>query len=192
MAVEHAALAQALGARRHHILLADFVEEGVLGEKRHGGEAADAQSGQRQHQMPGIVADLARCQCHLVEIVGGEAAQREPAEIAAAGEQHDQHDREDEARNGIADDDDAGGPDIEIGAVLHRLADAERNRDEIGDEGEPQAERDRHRHLLDHQVDDRLVAEIALAEIEGEIVLHHQEEALIAPACRSRTASRAT
>ena len=49
---------------------------------------------------------------------------------------------------------------------------------EVGQERDPQAERDRHRHLLEDQVDHRDVAEIALAEIEADIVPQHQAEAL--------------
>lgn len=56
-------------------------------------------------------------------------------------------------------------------------SDAERDRDEVDQERRPQAERDRHRHLLDHQVDHLLVAEEALAEVEHQVVLHHQQEA---------------
>ena len=43
MAVEDAALAQALGARSHDILLVDLLEEGVLGQHGQPGEAADHQ-----------------------------------------------------------------------------------------------------------------------------------------------------
>ena len=41
MAVEHAALGQALGARRHDVLLVDLLEEAVLGQHGQAGEAAD-------------------------------------------------------------------------------------------------------------------------------------------------------
>src|SRR5690606_14835995 len=67
---------------------------------------------------------------------------------------------------------------IEGRAVLHRLADAERDRDQIGNQRDPQAERDRYRHFLQDQVDHGNVAEIALAEIEAGIVPNHQAEAL--------------
>ncbi len=61
---------------------------------------------------------------------------------------------------------------------LHRLADAERDRDQVGEQRDPQAERDRHRHLLEDQVEHRDVAEIAVAEIEAGIVPQHLAEAL--------------
>ena len=38
MAIEHAMLGQPLGARRHHILLPDFLEERILGEEGRGRE----------------------------------------------------------------------------------------------------------------------------------------------------------
>src|SRR5690606_8365437 len=80
-------------------------------------------------------------------------------------------------RNGIADDDEAAGPYVESRAVLNRLAYAERDRDQIGDQRDPQAERNRHRHLFEDEVDDRNVAEEALAEVEAGIVPQHPEEA---------------
>ena len=39
--VEHLPLVQALGARRHDVLLADLVEERVLGEQRRRGEGGE-------------------------------------------------------------------------------------------------------------------------------------------------------
>ena len=59
VAVEHLPLGQALGARGHDILLADLVEERVLGEQRRGGEGRQHHGGQRQRQVPEIVEDLA-------------------------------------------------------------------------------------------------------------------------------------
>ena len=41
VAVEHLVLAQALRARRHHVLLADLVQERVLGQERRGRERAE-------------------------------------------------------------------------------------------------------------------------------------------------------
>jgi hypothetical protein len=58
VAVEHAALGQALGARRQHVLLADLFDEGVLGEEGEAGEAADHHGADRQHHVPEIVGDL--------------------------------------------------------------------------------------------------------------------------------------
>ena len=107
-----------------------------------------------------------------------EAAQWKPVEIAPAGEHHDEQDGEQEAGNGVADDDHPRGPDIEALAVAHRVGDAERNRDHVNQQGRPQPQRDRHRHLLDYQVDHPAVAEEALAKVEADIVPQHHEEAL--------------
>ena len=49
----------------------------------------------------------------------------------------------------------------------HRLADAERDRDQVGQQRHPEAERDRDRQLLLDQLQHADVAEIALAEIEA-------------------------
>src|SRR3546814_6014157 len=128
--------------------------------------------------LPEIVEDDHR-PGQLPPIVRDDAAQGKPVEIASAGEQHDQQDREQEARYGVGEDHDAAGPDIEARAVAHRLDDAERNRDEIDDQSAPDAERDRDRHLVDDQIDDLPVAEEAASEVQRQIVLHHQQEALV-------------
>ena len=100
-------------------------------------------------------------------------------EERAAGEQDDEQDRDQEARQRIADDDHGRGPGVEPLAVVDRLADAERDRDQVGDERHPDAERHRDRQLLLDQVDHPRVAEIALAEVERRIVPEHQQEALV-------------
>ena len=107
----------------------------------------------------------------------GQAAQREPLEEAAAGEQHDQQDGEQEARHGVADQHHGAGGDVEAAAVAHRLGDAERDGDQIDQQRGPQAERDRHRHLLQDELQHRLVAEEAAAEVEAQIAADHVEEA---------------
>src|SRR5690606_476722 len=178
VAVEHAVFRQALGPRGDHVLLADLVEEAVLGQHGQGGEAADDHRRDRQHQMPQVVGDLAPG-AQLLPVVGGQPAQREPVEITATGEQYDQQNRQQEAGNGIADDDQRTGPDIEGRAVADGLAYAQGNGDQIGDQRGPQPQGDGHRHLLDDQVDDAGIAEETVTEIEGEIALDHQPEALV-------------
>ena len=104
--------------------------------------------------------------------------QRKDLPERAAAEEHDQEHREQEVRDGVAEDDDRRGRGVEARAVPDRLADAERNRDRIGDEGHPHAERDRHRQLLPDELQDRHVAIVAPAEIEGRVVAHQDPEAL--------------
>src|SRR5690606_20294796 len=178
MAIEHAVGTQALGLGGDHVLLADLVEEAVLGQQREGGEVADHQGRHRQRQVPEVVADLAQ-QRQLVEVAGGEAAQREPVEVAAAGEQHDQQDGEQERRNGVADDDRRAGPDVERAAVAGILGDAQRNGDQVHDQRAPQPQGNRDRYLFQNQVGDLGVAEEAFAEVEPDIVLQHQPEAFM-------------
>src|SRR5207244_243944 len=71
------------------------------------------------------------------------------------------------------------GPYVELRAVLDRLANAERDRNQIGQEREPDAERDRDRQLLLDELENGGVAKIALAEIEARIIPQHDEEALV-------------
>ena len=128
--------------------------------------------------MPEIIEDFLP-PGELRPIVGGQPAQREQIEERAAREQDDEQDREQEARDRIADDDDAGGPGVETRAVHHGLADAERDRDQIGQQRHPDAERHRDRQLLLDQLQHADVAEIALAEIEAGVIPQHQEKALM-------------
>ena len=171
-------LRAALGARGEYVLLADLLEERVLGQQRHGGEGRQRHRNDRQRQVPEIIADLGVPR-QLPEILRDQPAQREPVEERAAGEQDDQQNREQEAGNGVADDDHARGPHVEARAGVDRLADAERDRDQVGEQRHPDAERDRHRQLLLDQLHHADVAEIALAEIEADIVPQHNAEALI-------------
>src|SRR5690606_16108368 len=178
VAVEHAVFRQALGPRGDHVLLADLVEEAVLGQHGQGGKAADDHRRDRQHQMPEVIGDLAPG-AQLLPVVGGQPAQREPVEITATGEQYDQQDRQQAAGNGVADDDQRTGPDIERRAVANGLADAQGNGDQIGDQRGPQPQGDGHRHLLDDQIDDAGITEKAVAEIEGQVALDHEPKALM-------------
>ena len=108
---------------------------------------------------------------------GDEAAQGKPREIAPAREHHDQQDGEEKARDGVADDDRGARPHVERRAVADRLGHAERDRHEVDDQRAPEAEGDRHRHLLDHQCQHRAIAEEALAEVEDGVALEHLPEA---------------
>jgi hypothetical protein len=159
-------------------LLADLVEERVLGEQRHGGEGGERHRDQRQRQMPEIIEDLG-VPGQRGEIVGSEPAQREEIPERSAGEQDDQQDREQKAGDCVADDDQARRPGIEWRAVSDRLADAEWDRDQVGKQGHEDAERHRHRQLLLDQLQHARVAEKALAEIERGEIPQHQEEALV-------------
>ena len=113
------ALAAAFCTRGHNILLADFIEERVFRQQRHGGERAQRHRDHRQGDVPEIIQDLP-VPGKLRPAVRGQPAQWENAEERAAGQQNDQEDREQEARNREADDDDAGSPDIEARAVTQR------------------------------------------------------------------------
>ena len=178
MAVQHLAFGAAFGARGQHVLLAQLVQEAVFGEQRHGGEGGQPHGNHRQDQVPEIIEDLLP-PGKLRPAFGGQAAQREDLPERAAGEQHDQEDGEQESGDGVADDDHARRPDVVMRAVVHRLADAERNRDQIGEQRHPDTERDRDRQLLLDQVDHPHVAKIALAEIEAQVIPQHDEKALI-------------
>ena len=174
--VEDAPLVEALGAGGEHILLADLLEERILGQQRERSKAADDQRREWQRQMPEIVQDPVP-PVQLRPIAGDEPAQREPLEVAAPGEQDDQEHGEQEARHRIADRDHGAGPQVEAAPVADRLANAQRDRDQIGDQRRPQAQGDRDRQLLDDQVGDRPALEEALAEIERGEAAQHVEEA---------------
>ena len=106
VAVEHAALGQALGARGETYCLLIWSRNEFLVSMRQAGEAADHQRRDRQRHVPEVVGDPVPARTSSAPVVGDQAAQREPVEVAAAGEQHDQQDGEQEARDRVADDDD--------------------------------------------------------------------------------------
>ncbi len=178
MAIQHLPARAALGAGGQHILLADFVKKRIFGQQRHGGKGGDRHRHDRQRDVPEIIEDHLPPR-HLVPILRHQPAQREPIEERAAGKQNDQQNGEQEAGDRIADHDHARGPHVEMRAVVHRLADAERDRDQIGEQRHPDAERHRHRQLFPDQLHHADVAEIALAEIEADVIPQHDEEALI-------------
>ena len=128
--------------------------------------------------MPEIIADLV-IPGELRPAVRYQSAQRKDLKERAAGEQDDEQNGEQKSRNGVADDDDAGRPHVERRAVPYRLADAERDRDQIAQQRHPDAERDRDRQFLLDKLDDADVAKIAVAEIEARIVPEHLEKAHI-------------
>ena len=177
VAVEHAPFRQPLGARGDDVVLADLIQEGVLGQHRGSREAAHRHRQDRQRQVPEIVLDLAE-QRELPKIVGDKSTQREPVHVAAAREEHDQQNREDEVRNRVADNDDPAGPDVEALAIAHRLGDTQGNRDQVGQQRGPEPERDRDRQLVEDKIDHAVVAEEAGAEVEPHVLAHHVQEAL--------------
>ncbi len=63
----------------------------------------------------------------LCPIVGGEPPQWEQIEKRTAGKQDDEQNRKQESRNGVTDDDDAGGPHVEARSVIDSFANTKRN-----------------------------------------------------------------
>jgi hypothetical protein len=59
------------------------------------------------------------------------------------------------------------------------LATPKRDRDQVGQERGPEAERERDGQLVEDEVEDVAVAEEALAEVERQVAAEHQEEALV-------------
>jgi hypothetical protein len=66
---------------------------------------------------------------------------------------------------------------IEAAAVAHRLANAQRDRHQVGDQRGPQAERNGHRHFFQDQVGDGGAAKEAVAEVQPRVALEHQPQA---------------
>ena len=62
-------------------------------------------------------------------------------------------------------------------AIAHGFRYPKGYRHEIHDQCCPQAQGDGHGHLVQHDVDHRLVAEEAVSEVEHGVVLQHLEEA---------------
>jgi hypothetical protein len=97
------------------------------------GEGRDGRGQHRQRDVPEVIGDLPD-QRHVLPPVGHQPPQREDLQIPPAREQHEQQDREQEPRDRVGHDDQARGEGVEARAVAHRLADAQRDRHEIGDQ----------------------------------------------------------
>ncbi len=175
-----------LGAGGDRILLADFLQEAVLGQHRQTGEAAGHHRDDRQRHVPGVIAH-ARRPAPVRGALAGQPAQREPMEVAAAGKQHDQQDREQEARHRVADQHHRAGGDIEPAAVVHRLADAERDRDHIDQQRGPQPERDRNRQPARRSATARFGRERSCGRNRNADSRRPCPGSASAAACRSRT-----
>src|SRR5712692_1575404 len=109
MAVQHLIARAALGTGGEYVLLADLIEKRVLGQQRHGREGGERHRYDRQSQVPEVVENFLP-PWQLRPVLREQAAQWENVEERAAGEQDDQQDREQEAGDGVADDDDARSP----------------------------------------------------------------------------------
>jgi hypothetical protein len=105
------------------------------------------------------------------------ATEREPLEEAAAGEQDDEERGDQEARDRVADEHDRTAGEVEAAAVADRLGDAERDGDQVDQQGGPEAERDRDGKPLQDELQHGLAAEEAVAEVEAEVAADHVEEA---------------
>ncbi len=178
VAVEHLVAAAALGTRRKHILLADFLKKRVFGEQGHRRECRQRHGENRQRQMPEIIEDLLPPR-QFRPALRHQPSQRKPVKEGASGEQDDEQNGEKKSGNGIADDNDAGRPDVETGAVAHCLSDTKRNRDQIRQQRHPDSERHRYWQLLLDQLQDADIAEIALSEVKANVVPEHQRKALV-------------
>src|SRR5262245_801674 len=178
MAVKHLVAAAALCARREHILFADFLKKRVFCEQRHRRKCRQRHGENRQRQVPEVIEYLLPPR-QLGPTLRHQPAQRKPVKKRAAGEKDDQQYCEKESWDGVANDDVTRSPDIETRTVVYGLSDAERNRNQICQQGHPDPERHRHRQLLLDQLQHADVSEVAFSEVEAHIIPEHQRKALI-------------
>src|SRR6185369_10793449 len=128
--------------------------------------------------MPEVIEDLLP-PGQLPPTLRHQPAQRKPVKERASGEQDDQQNGEEEPGDGVADDNDAGRPDVETGAIAYGLPDTKRNRDQICQQRHPDPERHRYRQLLLDQLQYADIAEIAFSKIKADVIPEHQPKALV-------------
>ena len=128
--------------------------------------------------MPEVVADFAERR-EVVEVLGDQAAHRKPVEVGAAGEEDDEQHGEEEAGDRIGGEHQGGRPHVEALAVAHGLGDAQGNRNAVDEEQRPQPEGNGNGQRVQHQIHHRAVLEVAVAEVEPQVVPHHQRETLV-------------
>ena len=112
MAVQHLLFAEPFGAGGLHILFANFIHEGVLGQHGQCGKTPGNNGQRRQGDVPQVVGDLTK-QAQLIGVVRRQATQGEPLEVGAAGEQYDKQNTEQEAGDRKADNNGRTAPYVE-------------------------------------------------------------------------------
>ncbi|MNH35429.1 hypothetical protein D3C79_961100 [compost metagenome] len=85
MAVQHPTFAQSLGPGGNDVLAGDFIEKSVLGQQGQGGEAADHQGADGQHQVPEVIRQFAQ-HTELVKVLRHQATHRKPVQRRAPSE----------------------------------------------------------------------------------------------------------
>ena len=108
VSVQHAPFRQSLGAGGEYDCLLISSRNEFLVSMVSVAKAADGQREQGQRQVPQVVRDLAE-PAELLPILRGKAAQGEDVQVVAAGQQDDQRNRQNEAWNGVADEDHGAG-----------------------------------------------------------------------------------
>ena len=86
-----------------------------------------------QHQMVEQIAHFFH-EGEILEVIAGEAAQREYVQIGAAGEEDDEENAEGITRHHIARENETAAKGIQFAAVMHGLPEAKRNADEVTEE----------------------------------------------------------
>ena len=109
----------------------------------------------------------------FVPVVGSQSSQRKPLKIGAAGKKDDEKNGKQENRHRRAEHHRKRRPRVEFRAVFNRFFNAERDGNQINDEGRPQSERNRNRHPFGNQFQYAFVLIIAAAEVETDIVFDH-------------------
>ena len=175
MAVEHPALAEALGASGGDVLPGYLVEEAVLGQQGQAGETADHQRTHRQRQVPEVIGE-ARQRAKALGALGSQAAQgTSPSSCRRRTARSGRWRRGSRAPHSRP-------PPTRCSTGRRRCSGAppwppQGNRHQVGDQRRPQAQGQRDRQLGD-QVDDPCVAVEALAEIQPGVARQHQPEPL--------------
>ena len=83
--------------------------------------------------MPKIVANFAQ-QRQLVKIFRGQTAQGKNLIVGATGKHHQKQDCKQKPRDRIGHNDQTAGKGIKPAAIAHRFANAQRDRDQIGNQ----------------------------------------------------------
>src|SRR6476660_2383199 len=136
VAIENLAPAQSLHPCGQDVLLFDLLKKRILGEKGGGCESTESHRDNWQGDMPEVIPHFVDKR-ELVEIFRRQPTQRENLPERTAGKKHDQENREQKARYGVADYDDGRTPDVEARSIVDRLGDPERDRDRVGKQRHP-------------------------------------------------------
>ena len=157
--------AHALGQGGAHVVLAQFLERGILHEEGQERELPYHVAEDGQYQVVSQVYNLPE-EREILEVVAREAAQWEDVEVRTAREEDDEQNAERITGHHVAREYHARAEGVEFAPVMHGLPEAKRDADKVTQEERGNAEEQRYREAAHDDIPDQEAVGVAGAEIQ--------------------------